>query len=111
MSGPPPAVLPAVLRGARVDFWPAALWARLMPGRLPAGGWWLDRRAGNAPLAALDGDQSLLAAESSGRIRIRLDCARRAEAGLPAAWTGRLTPLPPPRAREILAGRQCPERI
>ena len=91
-------IRPALLRGRRVDFWPAACWFRLSGKKPPSGGYWRNR-SGNDFLAALDGSQSLCALRAARaeyqRCALGLADARAAEAGLPVGWTRQLVPVPP----------------
>ena len=103
----PPAVRPAILRGRRVDFWPAADWAAICPGWRPAGGYWRQPATGRllSALAVCQSDVAFEILRRSGRSwKLSLAEARSADAGQPALWTCRLTPLPPTIAEAFLAG-------
>lgn len=96
-------VMPALLRGQRVDFWNVEDWLPSRCGERPRGGYWLHRESGRL-LAALDGRQSLDAVagarHASRRLGLSLRDAREAEAGRALAWTSRLTPVPARIAEE-----------
>ena len=110
LASPPP-VRPGILSGRRVDFWRAADWAALCPGWRPAAGYWREPREG-ALLAALAGCQSDIAIAALRRLgrswMLSVQDARAADAGRPALWTCKLTPLPPLTAEAILAGGGLP---